>query len=336
MTPTVSILMATYNMAQYLPDAIESVLAQDFQDFELLIGDNVSTDQTSDVARRYAMKDPRIKYHRNAVHMTAAENFNACLQRSDPESKYWIMLASDDWWKPELLRMLVQTLEDDPALTFVHCDAALTDPAGNPIGVKYSDLWSYMSTPGHGPHTATEDLFHGCYIMALATLVNRKNKDRIYPVSPLMDPSLRLAPDHNLWLQLMVRGARAFYFDEPLAFYRKHPSAMTMPWNDVASLREQVSIFREKLAGVCPSELEPIRLEALRSRLAQLGFNSLVSEQPREANELLRQASAIRGLRFRLDVPVARFVSVLPLSANRRANLWQRAVSANRMLGRTS
>jgi glycosyltransferase involved in cell wall biosynthesis len=334
MSPTVSVLMATYNMAKYLPVAIQSVLDQEFEDFELLIGDNVSTDETSVIARRFSSLDSRVKYHRNEEHLTAAENFNACLERSDSRSKYWIMLASDDWWKPEMLRTLVDIAEVDPTLTFVHCDATIVDPDGQPIGVKYSELWPQIQTPQHGRHQAAEALFHGCYVMALATLVNRNMKDAIYPVSPLMDPSLVLAPDHNLWLQLMIRGAKAFFIDEPLAYYRKHQTAMTMPWNDVARLHEEVMIFGEKLNSGCPSRLEPIRLEALRNRYAQLGFGSLATKDCAEAQHYLEQAIAIPGRR-RLDIFCARWISALPLPSSFLAGVWKSALNFNELVGKT-
>jgi glycosyltransferase EpsE len=326
--------MATYNMSAYLSDAIQSVLDQEFQNFELLIGDNLSTDDTSKIARQFALKDSRVKYHLNEKHLTAAENFNACLDRSDNRSKYWIMLASDDWWKPELLRTLVGIAEQDQALTFIHCDARLTDADGTPSETKYSDLWNYMRIPGHGPHYGVEPLFYGCYVMALATLVNRANKEFVYPQHPLMDPSLRLAPDHNLWLQLMVRGAKAFYYDESLAYYRKHKDAMTMPWNDRQRLHEEIRIFGEKLQGVCSPELEPLRLKALRNRYAQLGFDYLSINEPEQAADLLREAARIGGER-RLDIFCARVLSALPVSANVRAGLWQQAVRANGTLGRS-
>jgi glycosyltransferase involved in cell wall biosynthesis len=325
--------MATYNMAKYLPIAIQSVLDQGFEDFELLIGDNVSTDETSDIARRFASLDPRVKYHRNEEHLTAAQNFNACLERSDSGSKYWIMLASDDWWKPEMLRMLVDIAEADPTLTFVHCDARLTDADGTVSDTRYSDLWGYMEIPPHGPHYGAAELFHGCYVMALATLVNRQNKDHIYPQRPLMDPSLRLAPDHNLWLQLMVRGAKAFYVDETLVYYRKHKDAMTMPWNDHTRLYEEIEIFGEKLKGVCPPELEPLRLQALQNRYAQIGFDCLTLKEPVRAAHYLREATRVGG-KSRLDISCARLLSALPLPANLRAGLWQQALRANEAFGR--
>jgi glycosyltransferase involved in cell wall biosynthesis len=333
MAPKVSVLMATYNMASYLPTAIESVLSQDFENFELLIGDNLSTDQTSEIGHHYSHIDPRVKYHRNARHVTAGENFGLCLDRADAESSYWIMLASDDWWKPNLLSQLLAVLEEDQTITFVHCDATLTDADGNPTSTKYSELWGNMAHPQHGPHFGIEALFQGCYVMALATLVNREQKDCIYPVRPLMDPSLKLAPDHNLWLQLMVRGAKAFYYDEPLAFYRKHQDAMTMPWNEHARLYEEIEIFSDKLAGVCPPDIEPLRIQALRNRYAQLGFDCLVLQEPAKAAEFLRKANRVGGNR-RLDVSVARLVSALPLPASTRAGIWNQALRANAALGR--
>lgn len=331
--PKVSILMATYNMATYLPVAIQSVLDQEFTDFELLIGDNRSTDGTGDIARQFAARDPRIRYHLNDRHCTAAENFNACYERSNPESHYWIMLASDDWWQPNLLRTMVDIADQDPELVFVHCDARLTDPEGRPTAIRYSDLWNYMSIPEHGPHYGAAELFHGCYVMALATLVNRNGKNRIYPATPLMDPSLRLAPDHNLWLQLMVRGAKAFYVDETLAFYRKHVDAMTMPWNEYPRLYEEVEIFGDRLRGACSAELEPLRLEALRSRYAQLGFHYLSTQQPDRARDLLSRAHGIEGIR-RIDIPFARLVAAFPVPARMKAGIWNLAVRGNSALAR--
>ncbi|MDQ4078980.1 MAG: glycosyltransferase [Chloroflexota bacterium] len=335
MTPVVSVLIAAYNMGSYLPIAIESVLAQDFDDFELVISDNMSTDETSDIGQRYARQDARIKYFRNSVHVNAAENFNLCYQRSNPAAKYWAMLAADDWWKPGLLSTLVGVADRDPSLTIIHTDATLTHADGNPSSVKYSELWNHFTIPipGHGPHQGVRQLFQGCYIMALATLVNRDMKEHILPTGRLMDPSLMLTPDYDLWLQLFVRGAKAFYVDEPLAYYRKHDTAMTMPWNDLRRLREEMMIFKEKLAGICPPELEELRVETLQSRLAHLGFELLAAEQPNEARRLLREAGALHSRR-RLDIPVARLVSGLPLPAPLRASIWQQAVRGHQMLVR--
>jgi GT2 family glycosyltransferase len=334
-TPVVSVFIATYNMGLFLPTAIESVLAQDMGDLELVISDNVSTDETNEITQQYARLDARVKHLRNNVHVNAAANFNRCYQHADARSKYWAMLAADDWWKPNLLSTLLVVAEQDPSLTIVHTDASLTNADGELLNTKYSELWNYFSVPvpGHGPHQGVRQLFEGCYIMALATLVNREMKERILPTGQLMDASLMLTPDYDLWLQLFVRGARAFYVDEPLAYYRKNDLAMTMPWNDLRRLREEITIFREKLAGVCPPELEALRLSSLQGRLAHLGFELLATKQPDEARQLLREASALDARR-RLDIPVARVVSRLPISAQLRASIWQQAVRGHQMLGR--
>jgi glycosyltransferase involved in cell wall biosynthesis len=335
MTPVVSVFIATYNMGVFLPEAIESVLAQDFADFELIVSDNVSTDDTCDIVERYARQDARVKLVSNTTHVNAAANFNRCYQHAHPDSRYWAMLAADDWWKPQLLRTLVEIAERNPALTIVHADAHLTDAGGQLLNVKYSDIWSSFSipVPGHGPHQGVRQLFEGCYIMALGTLVNRAQKERLVPTGQLMDDSLMLTPDHDLWLQLFVRGAQGFYVDEPLVYYRKNERAMTMPWNDLRRLREEVIIFRDKLAGVCPPELEPVRITALQNRLAQLGFQLLADHEPDAARQLLQEASALEARR-RLDIPVARIVSGLPLPAQLRASIWQHALRGHQMLSR--
>ena len=65
----------------------------------------------------------------------------------------------------------------------------------------------------------------------MAGLINRRMREQIYPTKEFFDPELKLAPDYHLWLQLLIRGAYAYYIPEPLAYYRKHEEAMTMPTN---------------------------------------------------------------------------------------------------------
>src|SRR6202789_2802935 len=74
--PTVSVGMPVYNGETYLEVAISSVLAQSFDDLELIICDNASTDRTAEICQDYAARDPRIRYFRNAQNLGAAPNYN--------------------------------------------------------------------------------------------------------------------------------------------------------------------------------------------------------------------------------------------------------------------
>src|SRR5471032_2980636 len=83
--PKVSVLIPTYNYARFLPEAIESILAQDFQDFELLISDDCSTDNSAEVIARYAAQDKRIRFQIHSANLGMVQNWNWCLSQARGE-----------------------------------------------------------------------------------------------------------------------------------------------------------------------------------------------------------------------------------------------------------
>ncbi|MHB1414316.1 MAG: glycosyltransferase family 2 protein, partial [Chloroflexota bacterium] len=107
MKPVVSVLMTTYNHARFLPMAVESVLAQTMPDFELVLGDNCSTDSTKELGEAFAARDQRVRYYRNTKNVGAIGGFNLCYERSHAESEYFAILSSDDWWEPTFLEEAV-------------------------------------------------------------------------------------------------------------------------------------------------------------------------------------------------------------------------------------
>src|ERR1039458_5233071 len=92
--PRVSVLTPTFNYARYLPEAIESVLQQDFRDFELLIADDASTDGSAEIIHRYAAKDERIRFKIHSKNLGMVSNWNWCL--SDARGEYVKFLFGDD------------------------------------------------------------------------------------------------------------------------------------------------------------------------------------------------------------------------------------------------
>jgi len=330
MTPLVSVMMPVFNGAAFLSNAIESVLAQEMRDLELVISDNVSTDATPDIAQQYARQDGRIKYVRNTLHVSACENINLCYRRSNPRSRYTALLASDDSWMPNFLVNILNVAESYPEATFIYSDMYRTDADGRILN-KYSEQFAY--NPPTGLHQSARELFFGSCINIMATLVNRELREQIYPTDEFFDPTLKWTPDYHLWFQLLMRGGYAYYLDEPLAYYRRHANAMTMPKNTLPRLREEVIIFRDKLAGVCPPELEDARREALLVRLAQLGFELLRTGNANAARRVLREAHELR-VEPRLDLTVARTISALPCSTELRARLWKIADSTSQAFRR--
>ncbi len=330
-SPLVSVLMPTYNFAEFLPQAIEGVLAQTMGALELIIGHTPSSDNTETIVAHYQRRDSRIVYFRNAAYIPAVENFNRCYKRMHPQSRYWIMCGSDDRWDPTLLEKLVAALEAHPEVTIAHCNGYRVDARGRVIN-RYSDLYR-ETTPSPGVHRNVRELFFANYILAFGALVHRERMARLYDPEVVFDPTLTMTPEYALWLRLFLRGAYGYYLPEPLVYYRKHPKAHVIQANVIPRLQQEVRIFREKLEGFCPPELEPLRREALGVRLAHLGFELLVAGRAREAARVLEEACAC-DTRGRLDIRVAWRIARLPFPERVRSFFWRTALLGARVLHR--
>lgn len=117
--PRVSIGMPVYNGQRYIGKTIESLLRQTFQDFELIISDNASTDGTQTVCREYEAADSRIRYHRNSENLGAQANYNAVFLQA--RAPYFKWASSNDLCEPRFLETCVQQLDE-------HSDAVLAYP----------------------------------------------------------------------------------------------------------------------------------------------------------------------------------------------------------------
>jgi glycosyltransferase involved in cell wall biosynthesis len=131
---TVGIGMPVYNGANYIRFAIEALLAQTYSDFELLILDNASTDDTAEICRKYAELDNRIKYIRNARNIGAAANFSKAFELSS--GKYFKWAAHDDFHSPEYLQRCLEILKENDDIILCHTDVNVVDQNGTSIRVE--------------------------------------------------------------------------------------------------------------------------------------------------------------------------------------------------------
>lgn len=129
--PTVSVCLPVYNGANYLPKAIESILAQEFEDFELLISNDCSTDATSSIIEQYAARDNRIKTWTNKRKLKLFGNYNECMERAS--GKYIKLFAHDDLLEPTLLGNLVSVLEKYSDVSLVSSTRHWIDAKGKVI-----------------------------------------------------------------------------------------------------------------------------------------------------------------------------------------------------------
>lgn len=127
--PKVSIGLPVYNGEKYLANAVGSLLKQDFEDFELVISDNASTDNTEAMCREFTAKDRRIRYHRNETNIGATGNYNRVFQLSHGEFFRWA--SHDDECHPSHVRRCLEAYKDAPPSTvLVFTRAEIIDEQG--------------------------------------------------------------------------------------------------------------------------------------------------------------------------------------------------------------
>ncbi len=202
MTPAVSIIVATYNYGRYLAGALDSALAQTFTDFEVVVVDDGSTDETAEVILPY-LADARVRYYRTANRgQPAAKNFGIRSARGPLIA----FLDADDLWLPAKLQRQMALLRSDPGLGVVYTRRLLIDPDGRQLDGPQPALYRGL---------VLEAVFLRNIICFSSTLVRRA----VFAEAGYFDEDLPLAIDYDLWLRV-ARAYRFDYVDEPLVKYR--------------------------------------------------------------------------------------------------------------------
>jgi len=129
--PAVSVGIPVYNGANYVAEAISSMLGQTYQDFELLIQDNASTDETEEICREFARSDNRVIYVRNAENVGAVANYNLLLERA--HGRYFKWAAHDDVCAPTFLEHCVAVLDAEPSVVLCSGRTQLVNDDGSAV-----------------------------------------------------------------------------------------------------------------------------------------------------------------------------------------------------------
>jgi glycosyltransferase involved in cell wall biosynthesis len=127
-TPRLTIGLPVYNGEKYLGEAIDALLGQSYEDFELIISDNASTDGTAEICQRSAQKDARVRYIRQPKNIGLAPNHNVVVEQARGELFKWA--ANDDLYARELIERCVEALDEHPDVVLAHCWTARIDGSG--------------------------------------------------------------------------------------------------------------------------------------------------------------------------------------------------------------
>jgi len=217
-TPKISVLIPSFNYARFLPMAIESVLAQDFTDFEILVSDDASTDDSAAVIARYAAKDPRIRGQLHPANLGMVANWNWCLQQARGE--YIKYLGGDDCLASRhALGRMAALLDAHPQATLAASARLILDENS-----EVTALWDELHQPGmhNGPKTIARCLRANRNLIGepAAVMFRRVAASRGF------NPNMRQIVDLEMWFHLLLQGDLAYTL-EPFCFFRRHGGQQT-------------------------------------------------------------------------------------------------------------
>lgn len=228
--PKISIVLPTYNRERFLPQAIDAILAQTEQNWELIVVNDCSTDGTQKIVEEYAEKDDRIRLINNAVNKKLPASLNEGFRCA--RGKYYTWTSDDNFYHPHAIEMLARYLDTHPDTDLVSMNALLIDENGQfPLEVQdFSHVFEYKRNAAY--------LARYCNVHA-AFMYTRAIAEKVGQY----DESTFCAEDYDFWLRLALIG-RIDYTDDVIYSYSLHAGSLTeMQKERVAS---KTIILKEK------------------------------------------------------------------------------------------
>jgi glycosyltransferase involved in cell wall biosynthesis len=255
MSPTVSVIVPAYNIAPFIAETIDSVLAQTFQDFEIVVVNDASDDTPAliEALRPYRDRITYLEQPRGG----AAKARNTAIAASGGE---WLaFLDGDDLWVPEFLQVQLDRLRAAP-------DAVLIWADSQPFGGAPNAPTLMQSEPPSGECDATALLVGRCVVFTSTTVASRQ----VVVEVGSFDESLFRGEDFDLWLRVARRG-RLLYNRDVLGRRRLHPNSLSA--SAPPMLRAQIDVRRRFVAGLPPDDpLHRLAAEADRRCEAALAL----------------------------------------------------------------
>lgn len=207
----VSVLMTSYNHEKYISEAIDSVLNQTFKDFELIIIDDCSKDNSSQIIKNYQRKDERIQAFFHKKNMGIAKTSNHCL--AEAKGKFIAFTASDDVWVDSKLEKQLAILKNNDSL-IVWSEGEIINKKGIPSGKTFTQMHSASSKKKSG--NIFEELLDYNFIFGSSLMFKKEYVKDIH-----FDEQLKYLNDYKFAVNLAKKHP-FFFIKEPLAKYRIH------------------------------------------------------------------------------------------------------------------
>ncbi len=260
----VSVIMPAFNSEQYISDAIDSVLQQTYQNFELIVVNDGSTDRTEDILKKIS----------NSIHLISQSNQGAASARNKgimaAQGEYISFLDSDDIWFKDTLKLQHEYLTSHLYFGLVYGKRQVFDCKGN-LDKNWMIKYGFSQPEGY----IFQDLILSASILLSTVMVRRKVLDKV----GLFDKSLPLGEDYDLWLSISTKY-KIGYIPDDLVKYRRHPKSLTAsnyslkPW-DIEVAEKALRIYPKEAKKIPPLLLK----KGFGEKYFQSGYDAFMKGQ---------------------------------------------------------
>jgi glycosyltransferase involved in cell wall biosynthesis len=299
-SPVVTMGVPVYNGERYLSACLDSLLAQTFEDFVVIVGDNASTDRTQEIARDYCSRDPRVRYHRNPVNVGCPRNFVKVFELSD--TPYFRWAAADDLTAPQMLEQCIAILDGRPEIVQAYPRTLLIDENANVTGMHADDIHAVDDRPSERYIRVTDriELCNAIYGVIRSDVLRR---------TAVLGPYI--GSDITLQAELALYG-RIWEVPEYLFLRRMHPQAQSAMsdedrakhYDPTASAPKISSQWRHLLERTRSVLRAPIPLTEKARIVKFLGRNSIRSRDKFSAELIRNLRLSLRRVVVRLGLLV--------------------------------
>lgn len=300
--PRVSVVMPSYNSAAWLDRTLASIMQQTYQDFEVVVADDGSKDNTREVVARYG---PKVKYlHQQNAGVSAARN----LALSGASGEFIAHMDSDDLWYPTKLAKQVEYLDAHPECGVVHTECAIIDDDDRIVHPRFNHDTHRFVPQGQ----CLMVLLKLCHIQVSSVLERRTVLERVGP----FDRRIPAAEDYLRWIIAAMEGFGFGYIEEPLAMYRWRTGSLFQSRSmAVGYVRLYELLLGEKqLEARFGKEAGDLARERLWEFRRALGIRDMLSGKHSEAREMLGQLVRERPGDFGLYFAYAKACLPAPLA----------------------
>lgn len=223
MSDLVSVIMPSWNCGRFIAESIHSVQAQTYQDWEIIIVDDCSTDDTESIVK--SCNDPRVRYLKNEINSGAAVSRNRALREA--KGRWIAFLDSDDLWEPQKMEKQVRFMEEN-GYKFSYTKYAEMDADGNDTGMVVS-----------GPKKITKaGMFAFCWPGCLTVMYDAE------AVGLVQIEDIKKNNDYAMWLKVCTK-ADCYLLPEELAKYRRGRSGSVSSHGITTMIKWHYKLFRE-------------------------------------------------------------------------------------------